>query len=402
MVQHYVRPPGGAAGVGIQMLDVLKKFGEIDLLSTLQYDPEAADEYYGTDLASAGINYIPVQDPLLKFMKRVRLPNGLVTLHALMKSAKRRVASHQYDLVCSACDELDLGAPAIQYIHYPWNLYPRPDAPPGWNQRWYLQAVIAVYNRLCRLYSGFRYRGVYQNLTLANSRWTGEKMRQKYPELQYLVMHPPALAELIEDDRTRRRERFLSIGRCAPEKRWLQLIDIVEGIRARGHDVGLTLAGSRDKGFYEQAVAERIEAAGDWVVRVADFSREELQELLVTHQYGLHGMLDEHYGMAVAELILGGCLTSVHNDGGQVEIVTNPQLRYNSIEDAIDKWDTVLSSPELREQLLAEQMEGREHLKKERFLEEFEELVEVALERGVEGVVHGLRAGHLEHLGPLH
>jgi glycosyltransferase involved in cell wall biosynthesis len=196
-----------------------------------------------------------------------------------------------------------------------------------------------------------------------------------------------------------RQERFLSIGRCAREKRWLELIEVVERLRERGHDVGLTLAGSRDHSGFEQEVAERMARAGDWVERKTDFSREELQELLVTHKYGLHGMLDEHYGMAVAELILGGCLTSVHNDGGQVEIVTNPKLRYNSLDDAVDKWDAVLSSDELFEELLEEQLARREHLKKERFVKEFEEVVRLSLERGVEGVLEGLREGTLTGLG---
>ena len=110
-------------------------------------------------------------------------------------------------------------------------------------------------------------------------------------------------------------------------------------------------------------------------------------------------MKQEHYGMAVAELVLGGCLTSVHDDGGQVEIVTNPKLRYTSVEDAVEKWDRVLSSPELKAELLAEQLAHREHLPKERFLEELDKMVQLCFERGVEGVVAGLREGTLDTPG---
>jgi glycosyltransferase involved in cell wall biosynthesis len=40
-----------------------------------------------------------------------------------------------------------------------------------------------------------------------------------------------------------------------------------------------------------------------------------------TFRYGIHGMLDEHFGMAPAELAAAGCIVFVPNDGGQVEIV---------------------------------------------------------------------------------
>jgi glycosyltransferase involved in cell wall biosynthesis len=49
-------------------------------------------------------------------------------------------------------------------------------------------------------------------------------------------------------------------------------------------------------------------------------------------------MQDEPFGMAVAELLSGGCIPFVYNGGGQVEIVDHdPRLIYNSAADAVDK-----------------------------------------------------------------
>ncbi|MFA5505694.1 MAG: glycosyltransferase [Vulcanimicrobiota bacterium] len=402
-VQHSVSPPGGGPGVGAFMLDVLKQHGAIDLLTLEPFRPEQIDEYYGTSLSQAKIRPLLVDSWILKWTKRLGLPHGLIKLHVLMRAAKRLFAGKDnYDLVCSGYDEHDLGRPCVQYIHYPWNLYPRPDAPPGWNENPVLSRFILVYNFLCRRLSGFSYRSIYQNLTLVNSNWTGEKARARYPELDFLVVHPPALAEKVEGDGLPREERFLSIGRCAPEKEWLKLVDIVAGLRARGHNVGLTLAGSRNTGWYEDQLREKQAEVGNWLNLELDFSRSRLQELLRSHRYGLHGMKQEHYGMAVAELVLGGCLTSVHDDGGQVEIVTNPMLRYCSPEDAVEKWDRVLASEELRQALLEEQAARHEHLLKERFLRELDQIFGLCFERGVEGVVEGLRQGTLEELGPYH
>jgi glycosyltransferase involved in cell wall biosynthesis len=399
-VQHSVSPPGGGPGVGAFMLDVLKDYGQIDLLTLVDFKPEQIDEYYGTSLSQGDIRPIMVSSPFLKWTDRLDIPSGLMKLHVLMRASKKHLANHDdYDMVCSGYDEHDLGRPCIQYIHYPWNLYPRPDAPPGWNENPILRNVILLYNFLCRHFSRFSYEAIYQNLTLVNSNWTGQRTRERYPKLDYLVVNPPALAELIEYDGTPRQEKFLSIGRCAPEKEWLKLIDIVAALRERGHDVGLTLAGSRNTHWYEEQILQRQAEVGDWLTLELDFSRERLQELLRSHRYGLHGMKQEHYGMAVAELVLGGCLTSVHDDGGQVEIVTNPKLRYGSAEDAVEKWDEVLSSESLKRELLEEQLAHREHLPKERFLEELDQVVQLCFERGVEGVVHGLREGSLETPG---
>lgn len=380
------------------MLDVLKNHGSITLLTLEPFEPKKIDDYYGTSLSGADIRPVIVKDRLRELFERLNIGHGLLRLHALMRAAKEyRKQDHSFDLVCSGYDEQDLGAPCIQYIHYPWNLYPRPDAPPNWNDRWILQQVILFYNLLCRKFSGFSFQRVYENLTLVNSGWTGEKSRQRYPDLDYLVLNPPALAPELNDDRSRREARFLSIGRCSPEKEWLKLIDIVRGLRERGHDVGLTLAGSRDSQAYEAEV--QAKESGDWLQLRLDFSRDELREMLLTHEFGLHGMNDEHYGMAVAELILGGCLTSVPNNGGQVEIVTNPQLRYDSVEEAVEKWDTILLDKDYQQELLQEQLESRSHLTTERFCREFDEVVRLCLERGVSGVLDGLRRGFHSELG---
>ena len=380
------------------MLDVLKNHGSITLLTLETFEPEKIDDYYGTSLTGADIRPVIVKDGLCRLCERFNISHGLLRLPALMRAAKAyRSQDSSFDLVCSGYDEQDLGAPCIQYIHYPWNLYPRPDAPPNWNDRRILQQVILFYNLLCRKYSNFGFKRVYDNLTLVNSGWTGEKSRERYPDLDYLVLNPPALAPEINDDRSRREARFLSIGRCSPEKEWLKLIDIVQGLRDRGHEVGLTLAGSRDSKAYEEEVMARN--AGDWLKLKLDFSRDELTEMLLTHQFGLHGMTDEHYGMAVAELILGGCLTSVPNNGGQAEIVTNPQLRYESVEEAVEKWDAILLDRDYQGELLQEQLDSRSHLTTERFCREFDQVVRLCLDRGVSGVVDGLRQGIHRELG---
>lgn len=382
-IQPSVNPPGGGNGVAAWMLHGLCQEHNVTLLTLDPFSAALTDEYYGTSIGLSGLENICCSTKLGSFLKHLPIKTGLIQLHLAMRQA-RKAAKAPWDLICTAFDEQDLGKPCLEYVHYPWNLYPRPDAPPGWNESWWLPLVLKVYNRLCCLLSGFNMARRPKNYSLVNSNWTGSMLQKAYPNTSYKVLYPPALAEALSDDRKKREERFLTIGRVAPSKEWEKLIDIVAGLRRLGHDVSLTLAGSNDRYEYKASIEKRIAQEGSWVELITDFSRDKLQELFLTHQYGLHGMKEEHYGMAVAELVLGGCLTMVPNDGGQVEIVTNPMLRYDSCEEAIKKWDEILKTPELKNKLLKEQLNNQPELGKERFLKEFKAIVDRCLELGIE------------------
>lgn len=356
------------------MLEALAARGPVTLLTLEPCDLIEVDRYYGTTLAQRSVKNVVVRPKLLDLVERLPVSNAFLRVHLLMREARRY--ARDYELVCSAFGELDLGVPCIEYTHFPWNYFPRPDTPAGWDSNPILKAGLLGYRWFCQQLSGFDPAGRRDNLILVNSAWTGRRSAEVYPGAHHVVLHPPALAEPVEDDGQPRLPRFLSIGRCSPEKEWLKLIDIVEGLRREGHEVGLTLAGSRHHEGYSIAVEQRARQAGAWVDLVFDFSREQLQQLMRTHRYGIHGMQGEHYGMAVAELLLGGCLTMVHDSGGQVEIVTNPRLHYSDVEDAVAKWKRVLDDPSLEAELLRAQRAHLDHLGKARFLAQFNSLVD--------------------------
>jgi hypothetical protein len=63
-------------------------------------------------------------------------------------------------------------------------------------------------------------------------------------------------------------------------------------------------------------------------------------------------MTEEHFGMAVAELVRGGCLVFVPNGGGQVEIVSgNELLLYRTADEAAASILRVMRNPDLQSQL---------------------------------------------------
>ncbi len=98
---------------------------------------------------------------------------------------------------------------------------------------------------------------------------------------------------------------------------------------------------------------------------------------MVRNRYAIHGMVDEHFGIAPAELQRAGCITFVPNGGGSPEIVgRDERLVYRSIEDAIEKIDRVLSDPELEAELRRDIELRRACFSEHRFMEEILEIVD--------------------------
>ncbi|MEW6281516.1 MAG: glycosyltransferase [Candidatus Eremiobacterota bacterium] len=370
MVQPSLQPPGGGNGVAAWMVQSLSRRGRVTVLSWVPLQLDEVDAYYGTNLRAANLESRLIQPWIPGLLRLLRVPHELFKLHLLMREARRIAAD--YDRVCSANNELDLGCRAVQYVHYPWNYHPRPDCHHSWYANPILRAVLLTYYQVCSWLSGYRREAVPGNLTLVNSDWTGRLYQSIYGPHPYTVLHPPALGSFPEAEWKPRRNAFLSIGRISPCKEWEKLIVIVGRLRGMGHEVELTLAGSRDDPAYGERIRAEIARRGSWVRLLQDLSRAEMVAEATSHRYGLHGMTREHYGMAVAELILGGCIPFVPDDGGQVEITRDPRLEYASVEDAVEKIDRVLRSEPLQAELRAVLAERRSHLGVERFLREFE------------------------------
>jgi hypothetical protein len=73
---------------------------------------------------------------------------------------------------------------------------------------------------------------------------------------------------------------------------------------------------------------------------------------MASHRYGIHGMREEHFGMAPAELARAGVIVWVPRGGGQMEIVGNePALMYDSEDDAVAKITATMASPAEQQRL---------------------------------------------------
>jgi glycosyltransferase involved in cell wall biosynthesis len=344
MVQPSLQPPGGGNGVAVWMIEGLKREYEISVLAWTPVDLPPINRYYGTALSPS--DFMAHLPPA--WLRRA-LDAGPASLSLLKTSLLLRwckKVKQQYDLIITANNEADFGCRGIQYVHFPWTYQPRPQV----DLRWYHGASILVdaYYRLCIWLGQLSIERMKQNLTLVNSDWIGGKVRELYG-IESVTLYPPALGEFPEVPWEERKNAFVCIGRIAPEKELEKIIGILTRVKQQGYEVQLRIIGSPDNVPYTARIRQLIAANPEWTSLYENLPRDQLVRLVSTCRYGIHGMPEEHFGMAVAEMVRGGCIVFVPRSGGQVEILGDQDLLfYDTVDEAAAKISQVLANADLQ------------------------------------------------------
>jgi len=287
-----------------------------------------------------------------------------------------RCHDSRFDLVVSSFNEFGSTQPHICYFHHP--IYDRSG----------LDHDVRVDNRLRRIYkrfvasvAGIEVNSFSPTISLSNSDWTAGTVERIYgirPETIYPPVDVSKFSSMTNNS-TKREKGFVSIGRIAPDKNVLRNIEIVRGIRERGHDVHLHIVGPVQRSEYH----ERVQEAADhsFVSIEGSVSREKLVHLVNTHRYGLHGKEYEHFGMVIVEMIAGGMLPFLPATGGQTEIVDDdPRVLYGSAADAVETVDRVLSNPDMENDIRHKLADRPELYSRSRFQRQFRNVVNRALQ----------------------
>jgi glycosyltransferase involved in cell wall biosynthesis len=233
-----------------------------------------------------------------------------------------------FDLVASTANEVSLPTPSVQYVHYPqFRTHRLSDGDGG--------ALNRVWSRLAAPRADDLDSGT---TLLANSAWTAGVVEDIYGA-RPSVLHPPV--DPIEGTAAweERRNGIVVVGRLAPDKRILDAIRIVDGVRERGHDLTLHLVGAAPRAYrrYVRRI-ESMAAERPYVTVERDAPRARLEELLCTHKYGLNCKPEEHFGMSVAEYVASGMVAFAPDTGGQREILDDRDDRlFGSVPEAIDR-----------------------------------------------------------------
>jgi glycosyltransferase involved in cell wall biosynthesis len=358
---------GGAEAVCLWMLEALKGDFQLSLHTFSRIDFAGLDRYYGTHLADARVQVV---QPFAgaAFSRLLAGSHRLYTLrqHLLIRHLKR--LRDPCDLRISAFNEMDLGAPGIQYIHFPFfgrgherarGEVQAPDSP-----------LRAAYRGACRLLSRFSERRMRENLTIANSHWTAGILRRVYG-LEPRVVYPPVSGRFPRIPWERKRSGFIVVGRIVPEKRVETALAIVGRLRREGHALEVCVAGRASSPAYLSRLRRLARDSGPWASIRTDLSREELCALMAGYRYGLHARENEQFGIGVAEMLAAGCLPFVSSRGGQTEVVGGREaLLFDSPDQAVERIGRVLADEGLERRLRAELQDRARLFSAERFMAE--------------------------------
>ncbi|MBI1813447.1 MAG: glycosyltransferase family 4 protein [Deltaproteobacteria bacterium] len=370
-VMPSLQPRGGGRGVAAWMIEALKQEHDLAVLMWEPLDPEPINRYYGTALGHG--DFAVLRPPLWWRLVLDRIPFRLNLLRICLLWRRGKQISHSYDLLISTHNEADLGTPGIQYVHFPWVFFAEPEGSLRWYQR--SAALLRWYYKRCLRIADFSSERMKRNLTLVNSDWTGSKVYERHG-LASTTLYPPVVGGNTQLSWSARENGFVCVGRLSPSKELDRVIDIVAGVRQAGHDVHLHLIGSTTEPPYLDHIRRRVRDNAAWLFLDENPSRAELNQRLAEHRYGIHGMQEEHFGMAIGEMVRAGCVVFVPDGGGQVEIVDrDPRLLYNSVDDAVTKIVATLDDPSRQEALRTHLSSRADVFSVERFIARVRELV---------------------------
>jgi glycosyltransferase involved in cell wall biosynthesis len=374
LVQPSMQPPGGGNGVAAWVLQALVPAHRVTVLSWRPVEIEPINRFFGTHLHRSDFDTIEVPAHYRMLADHLPTPATLIKLSLLMRYTRR--VSDGFDVLFGVYNETDYGRRGVQYVHYPTYLRPRPEV----DLRWYHPppAGLNLYYALADRIANFSLDRMKANLTLVNSDWTGEHVT-RFLGITTRTLYPPVVDPAPGVPWPERRNGFLAVGRISPEKEYERVMRILARVRERVPDLTLTIVGTWDRHSqrYFRSLTTLASSLGSWISFRDNVSRDEIRGLMASHRYGLHGMLEEHFGMAPAELARAGVIVWVPRGGGQMEIVgREPALMYGTEDDAVEKIAAVMANPAEQQRLLQHLAVVSDQFSTTRFMQQVCEIVD--------------------------
>jgi glycosyltransferase involved in cell wall biosynthesis len=371
MVQPSINPPGGGNGVAVWMIEALKSDHRVTLLTWEPPRLDAINRFYGTSLRPSDFELTLIPRLVRAIARRTPTPMALVKDNYLLLRCRRMAA--RFDVVISANNEMDVGRHGIQYIHYP-KLSLRPEVDLRWFHR--IPFVVDAYRWFGFRLTGFSMERMRRNIFIVNSDFIGALVRALYG-VETVTLYPPITGTLPAVPWEHREDGFVCIGRISPEKRIEQIIDILSKVRGNGLAPHLHIVGTPGDDAYVAFIRDCVDANRSWVTMHENLPREELAQLVASHRYGIHAMNEEHFGMAVAEMVRAGCIVFAPNNGGPAQILgEDDRLLYSSVQDAAEKIGFTMLRRERQKELRDFLGQRGALFSAQRFVHEFRDLAE--------------------------
>jgi glycosyltransferase involved in cell wall biosynthesis len=374
LVQPSMQPPGGGNGVAAWVLQALVPGHRVTVLSWRPVEVEPINRFFGTHLRQGDFDTIVVPRAWRALTDHLPVPATLIKLSLLMRYTRQ--VSDGFDVLFGVYNETDYGRRGIQYVHYPTYLRPRPKV----DLRWYHppQAGLDLYYGLADRIADFSLDRMKTNVTLVNSNWTGEHV-SRFLGIKTRTLYPPVVDPMPGLPWDERRNGFLAVGRISPEKEYERVMRILATVRESVPDITLTIVGTWDRHAkrYLESLVGLAASLGPWIELRDNLSRDDVRGLMASHRYGIHGMREEHFGMAPAELARAGAIVWVPRGGGQMEIVNHePALMFDTDEEAVARITATLTNAAEQRRLRGILAATSEQFSTGRFMQQVREIVD--------------------------
>ncbi len=346
---------GGGNVVLVGVIEALKKENQVTLLSWAPISLAALKYDYGIWFRKTDFRVLVA--PYF-FRLLLKLAPYLSFMRSTIMTLRCRRIKNDYDVVIWLNNEGDLGCRGVQYVHDPPDLpYSRSNKKPTLRLSILLSrdfwAFFKLQYRPSILLPTFSFDRMKGNLTLVNSSSTRSRLEEAHGIVATTV-YPPILGDFPNVRWEERLDGFVCIGRLLPFKNYEKLIQIIAAVRSKMpgnihlHIVGTKSVDTVEDMLYCKRLRRQVQNLS-WVFLNENLSRVELTALITRHRYGIHGMVNEPFGLAVAEMICGGCIVFVPRNGGPMEIVgDDDRLLFDTVEEASARIIHVLGSRDER------------------------------------------------------
>jgi glycosyltransferase involved in cell wall biosynthesis len=382
VIGHPMLGLGGSEAVVMWLIEALKKDCDVTVVTTGGWDRSKLNEFYGTH---AEENEVSVRIASLPWPLRNRSVAAL--RGAAYQRFARRIAA-EYDVRISAYNLTDWGLPAIHFLaDFSWNktIRDRIDPPsPGFVYRdsrlrkAYLSLASAIESPSGR-------DPLRDDKLIANSNWTARTVHQDCAVQCATTIYPPVWSEFPDVPWEKKEDSFVMIGRIAPEKQVEKAISILSSVRDRGHSIRLHLCGKIEDDAYGRRISSLCQMHSDWIIPAGRVTGERKTSLLAGCRYGIQARSAEPFGISVAEMVKAGAIVFAPHEGGQAEILQNPDLLFTGESDAVVKICRILQTPSMQSMIHSTLRDRARSFNTERFISSIHALTQNELHEPVIG-----------------
>jgi glycosyltransferase involved in cell wall biosynthesis len=280
-------------------------------------------------------------------------------------------ALHAYDVVLNSgrCPYfLPPGPRFIHYIHFPVETSLI-------EEEHFKSALGAIYTLPLKLLYFRRAERIYNGTFVTNSLYTLSRARKLYtavPDAQIHVIYPPCDIHTPIMDNVRDID-VISLGAFISDKRQLEQLKIAKKLPSRKF---VLVGGVKSRKYFEKC-QKFVQSNGlQNIELVTDVSKKEVKKLLNHAKVFLHTKRGEHFGISTVEAISSGCIPVVHDSGGLRETVPLEKLRFESVEDACFRIESILKQyNEYQHAIITPLLENVKRFSRERFSQKMATLI---------------------------